>query len=100
MNPKDEIGRRLDECPLVAIIRGVTPDEAEASGDALYAAGLGIIEVPLTAPDPLESIRRLAGRLGERALVGAGTVLDPADVERVREAGGRIVVSPDTYPPV
>ncbi|MEA3036938.1 MAG: 2-dehydro-3-deoxyphosphogalactonate aldolase [Sphingomonadales bacterium] len=100
MNPSDEIRRRLDECPLVAIIRGVTPDEVEAIGEALYGAGLRIIEVPLNSPDPLESIRRLAGRLGERALVGAGTVLDPADVERVREAGGRIIVSPNTYAPV
>ncbi|MEA3040018.1 MAG: 2-dehydro-3-deoxyphosphogalactonate aldolase [Sphingomonadales bacterium] len=100
MNPKDEIRRRLDECPLVAIIRGVTPDEAEAIGDALYSAGIRIIEVPLNSPDPLESIRRIAGRLGDRALVGAGTVLDPADVERVREAGGRIIVAPNTYPPV
>jgi 2-dehydro-3-deoxyphosphogalactonate aldolase len=100
MNPRDEIRRRLDECPLVAIIRGVTPDDSEAIGDALYSAGIRIIEVPLNSPDPLESIRRIAGRLGERALVGAGTVLDPADVERVREAGGRIVVSPNTYPPV
>ncbi|MEA3032766.1 MAG: 2-dehydro-3-deoxyphosphogalactonate aldolase [Sphingomonadales bacterium] len=100
MNPRDEIRRRLDECPLVAIIRGVTPDDSEAIGDALYSAGIRIIEVPLNSPDPLESIRRIAGRLGDRALVGAGTVLDPADVERVREAGGRIVVSPNTYPPV
>ncbi|MEA3062181.1 MAG: 2-dehydro-3-deoxyphosphogalactonate aldolase [Sphingomonadales bacterium] len=100
MNPKDEIRRRLDECPLVAIIRGVTPDDAEAIGEALYSAGIRIIEVPLNSPDPLESIRRIAGRLGEKALVGAGTVLDPADVGRVREAGGRIIVSPNTYPPV
>jgi 2-dehydro-3-deoxyphosphogalactonate aldolase len=100
MNPSDEIRRRLDECPLVAIIRGVTPDDSEAIGEALYGAGIRIIEVPLNSPDPLESIRRIAGRLGDRALVGAGTVLDPADVERVREAGGRIIVSPNTYPPV
>jgi 2-dehydro-3-deoxyphosphogalactonate aldolase len=100
MNPKDEIRRRLDECPLVAIIRGVTPDDSEAIGEALYGAGIRIIEVPLNSPDPLESIRRIAVRLGDRALVGAGTVLDPADVERVREAGGRIIVAPNTYPPV
>jgi 2-dehydro-3-deoxyphosphogalactonate aldolase len=100
MNPKDEIRRRLDECPLVAIIRGVTPDDSEAIGEALCSAGIRIIEVPLNSPDPLDSIRRIAGRLGDRALVGAGTVLDPADVERVREAGGRIIVSPDSYPPV
>jgi len=86
----------LDQCPLVAIIRGVTPAEAEAIGDALYEGGLRIIEVPLNSPDPLASIERLAARFGDRALVGAGTVLKPEDVARVRDAGGRIIVSPDT----
>ncbi|MFL6863132.1 MAG: 2-dehydro-3-deoxy-6-phosphogalactonate aldolase [Allosphingosinicella sp.] len=100
MNPSEEIRARLAECPLVAIIRGVTPDEAEAIGDALYGAGIRIIEVPLNSPDPLESIRRLAARFEGRALIGAGTVLDPADVARVREAGGRIIVSPNVYSPV
>jgi 2-dehydro-3-deoxyphosphogalactonate aldolase len=100
MTPSEELKRRLAECPLVAIIRGVTPDEAEEIGEALYAAGIRIIEVPLNSPDPLESIRRLAARMGDRALVGAGTVLDPADVARVKEAGGRIIVSPNTYAPV
>ncbi|MFL6858196.1 MAG: 2-dehydro-3-deoxy-6-phosphogalactonate aldolase [Allosphingosinicella sp.] len=100
MNPSEEIRARLAECPLVAIIRGVTPDEAEAIGDALYGAGIRIIEVPLNSPDPLESIRRLAARFEGRALIGAGTVLDPADVARVGEAGGRIIVSPNVYSPV
>jgi 2-dehydro-3-deoxyphosphogalactonate aldolase len=86
----------LDQCPLVAIIRGVTPGEAEAVGDAIYEGGIRIIEVPLNSPDPLESIERLAKKFGERMLVGAGTVLDPSDVARVRDAGGRIIVSPDT----
>jgi 2-dehydro-3-deoxyphosphogalactonate aldolase len=100
MTPSEELKRRLAECPLVAIIRGVTPDEAEAIGEAIHAAGIRIIEVPLNSPDPLESIRRLAARMGDRALVGAGTVLDPVDVARVKEAGGRIIVSPNTYAPV
>jgi 2-dehydro-3-deoxyphosphogalactonate aldolase len=100
MNPSEEIRARLAECPLVAIIRGVTPDEAEAIGDALYGAGIRIVEVPLNSPDPLESIRRLADRFEGRALIGAGTVLDPADVARVREAGGRIIVSPNAHSPV
>jgi 2-dehydro-3-deoxyphosphogalactonate aldolase len=100
MNPAEEIRARLDECPLVAIIRGVTPDEVEAIGDAVYGAGIRIVEVPLNSPDPLESIRRLAARFEGRALIGAGTVLDPADVARVRQAGGRIIVSPSTYAPV
>lgn len=97
MTPSETLKRRLAECPLVAIIRGVTPDEAEAIGEAIFEAGIRIIEVPLNSPEPLESIRRLAARMGERALVGAGTVLDPADVARVKEAGGRLIVSPNTY---
>src|SRR6185503_5016847 len=84
------------ECPLIAILRGVRPDEAEAIGEAAYEGGIRIIEVPLNSPDPLSSIELLARRFGERALVGAGTVLDPADVARVRDAGGRLIVSPDT----
>ena len=96
MNPKQELLKRLGECPLVAIIRGVTPDEVEAIGEAIYEAGIRIIEVPLNSPDPLDSIARLAKRLGDRALIGAGTVLDPADVARVKEAGGRLIVSPST----
>ena len=100
MNPGEELRRRLDECPLVAIIRGVTPGEAEATGRAIFEAGIRIIEVPLNSPDPLASIERLAALFGESALVGAGTVLDPADVGRVRDAGGRIIVSPNTFPPV
>ena len=88
--------RYMDECPLVAIIRGVTPDEAEAIADAIYEGGIRIIEVPLNSPDPLQSIERIAAEFGERVLVGAGTVLDAADVQRVRDVGGRIIVSPDT----
>jgi len=88
--------RYLDECPLIAIIRGVTPDEAEAIGDAIYQGGIRIIEVPLNSPDPLRSIALLAERLGERALVGAGTVLSADQVQQVKNAGGRIIVSPDT----
>lgn len=100
MNPAQELERRLSECPLVAIIRGVTPGEAVAVGEALHAEGIRIIEVPLNSPEPLESIRLLAQSLGDRALVGAGTVLDPVDVQRVADAGGRLIVSPNTYAPV
>jgi 2-dehydro-3-deoxyphosphogalactonate aldolase len=88
--------RYLDACPLVAIIRGVTPGEAEAIGDAIHEAGIRIIEVPLNSPDPLQSIERLAKRFGEEMLVGAGTVLEPGDVGRVWDAGGRLIVSPET----
>lgn len=96
MSAKELLHRYLDECPLIAIVRGVTPDEAEAIGDAIYEGGIRIIEVPLNSPEPLTSIERLAKRLGERMLVGAGTVLSAADVARVQGAGGRIIVSPDT----
>jgi 2-dehydro-3-deoxyphosphogalactonate aldolase len=90
------LNRYLGECPLIAIIRGVTPEDAEAIGDAIYDGGIRIIEVPLNSPEPLKSIERLARNLGERALIGAGTVLTPDDVRRVKDAGGRIIVSPDT----
>lgn len=83
-------------CPLVAIIRGVTPDEAEAVGDALYEAGIRIIEVPLNSPDPLKSIAILDRRMGDRALIGAGTVLTTLQVRDVKEAGGKLIVSPNT----
>lgn len=84
----------LAACPLVAIIRGVTPDEVEGVGDALIEAGIRIIEVPLNSPDPLSSIERLVRRVGDAATVGAGTVLDPADVRRLAEIGAELVVSP------
>lgn len=100
MSARELLHRYLDVCPLVAIIRGVRPDEAEAIGDAILEAGIRIIEVPLNSPDPLSSIERLAMKFGDSVLVGAGTVLDPADVGRVRESGGRIIVSPDTNPAV
>jgi 2-dehydro-3-deoxyphosphogalactonate aldolase len=96
MSAREVLHRYLEECPLVAIIRGVTPDEAEAIGDAIYEGGIRIIEVPLNSPDPLTSIERLAKRFGDRVLVGAGTVLEPTDVGRIWDAGGRIIVSPDT----
>jgi 2-dehydro-3-deoxyphosphogalactonate aldolase len=96
VSAKELLNRYLDECPLIAIIRGVTPDDAEAIGDAIYEGGIRIIEVPLNSPDPLRSIELLASRLGDRALVGAGTVMSSGQVQQVRDAGGRIIVSPDT----
>jgi 2-dehydro-3-deoxyphosphogalactonate aldolase len=100
MNPLEDLRRRLGECVLVAIIRGVTPGEVEAIGEAIFEAGIRIIEVPLNSPDPLASIERLARRFGESALIGAGTVHDARDVARVSEAGGRVIVSPSTFEPV
>ena len=100
MNATELLHRYLDQCPLVAIIRGVTPADADAIGDAIFEGGIRIIEVPLNSPDPLTSIDRLAKRFGERMLVGAGTVLASEDVDRVRQAGARLIVSPDTNPSV
>lgn len=96
MSAKELLQRYLDECPLIAIIRGVTSDEAEAIGDAIYEGGIRIIEVPLNSPDPLSSIGKLAAKFGDRVLVGAGTVLRTEEVAAVKRAGGRIIVSPDT----
>ena len=100
MNAVEDFRRHLAECPLVAIIRGVTPDEVESIGDALFEAGIRIIEVPLNSPDPLDSVGKLAVRFGDRATIGAGTVLTPAQVHEVKEMGGRLIVSPSTYAPV
>ena len=96
MGTKQLFQKYLDECPLIAIIRGISPDDAEAIGHAIYESGIRIIEVPLNSPDPLKSIEKLAKKLGEDALIGAGTVLNPRQVAEVQNAGGRIIVSPDT----
>lgn len=81
--------------PLIAILRGVTPDEIPAIGDALVEEGFRLIEVPLNSPAPLASIATLAARHGSRALIGAGTVLTVTEMEAVAEAGGRLIVSPN-----
>ncbi len=83
----------LSEFPLVAILRGLTPDNAIAIGGVLVEAGFRIIEVPLNSPQPFVSIERLAKTYSD-AMIGAGTVLDPHDVDRVRDAGGRLIVMP------
>ena len=81
MSAVEDFRRYFAECPLVAIIRGVTPAEAEGIASALYDGGIRIIEVPLNSPQPLDSIRIIAERFGDRTLVGAGTVLDPEEVQ-------------------
>jgi 2-dehydro-3-deoxyphosphogalactonate aldolase len=86
--------------PLVAILRGIRPEEVLEIGAALREAGIGAIEVPLNSPAPLESIARLAASCGDRCLCGAGTVLRAADVDAVHAAGGRLIVTPNTVPAV
>lgn len=84
----------LDPLPLVAVLRGITPAEVETIGVALTDNGFRILEVPLNSPDPFESIRRLSQLHRQRCLIGAGTVLDVGDVERVARVGGRLIVMP------
>ena len=83
------------KCPMIAILRGVKPDEVEAIGEALVEAGFTILEVPMNSPDPLDSIARLARRFEGRAVVGAGTVLRVEDVEAVGAAGGTLIIAPN-----
>jgi len=84
----------LDPLPLVAVLRGITPAEVEAIGAALTDNGFRILEVPLNSPDPFESIRRLSQLYRQRCLIGAGTVLNVDDVQRVAQVGGRLIVMP------
>ena len=90
----------LAELPLVAILRGVTPARIEGVAAALYDAGIRAIEVPLNSPEPFKSIELLTKQFGETCLTGAGTVLDTANVDRVLDAGGTLLVTPNTNPAV
>ena len=84
----------LARCPLIAILRGITPAEALPIGEALFAAGFLVIEVPLNSPEPFRSIEALAQRFGRDAVIGAGTVMTGEDVAAVEAAGGRLIVMP------
>jgi 2-dehydro-3-deoxyphosphogalactonate aldolase len=88
----------LAACPVIAILRGVRPEEVSDHAHALFDAGVRAIEAPLNSPDPLASISRLAKAFGETCLCGAGTVLSAAQVEEVAGAGGKLIVSPNTDP--
>jgi 2-dehydro-3-deoxyphosphogalactonate aldolase len=90
----------MAKLPLVAILRGVTPTEAPAIAEALLAENFDLIEIPLNSPDPLASIAAVRRLAPTRAYVGAGTVLTPGQVEEVAEAGGDLVVTPNTDPAV
>lgn len=84
----------LERCPLIAILRGVKPQEVESIVEVLAEEGLTIVEVPLNSPEPLKSIERLSARFGEKLLIGAGTVTKPSGVADVAAAGGRLIVTP------
>jgi 2-dehydro-3-deoxyphosphogalactonate aldolase len=88
------------KCPLIAILRGVKPNEVEDVGEALVAAGFTLIEVPMNSPDPLDSVARLAKRFAGRAEIGAGTVLRTEQVAAVQAAGGTMIISPNANPGV
>ena len=90
----------LAPTPLVAILRGVTPDEADSIAAVIVEAGFGAIEVPLNSPDPLVSIELIARLFGDKVVVGAGTVLEPDQVDEVAEAGAKLVVAPNADPTV
>jgi 2-dehydro-3-deoxyphosphogalactonate aldolase len=89
-----DFDRAFSDCPLIAILRGITPEECEAVAAVLVDEGFRIIEVPLNSPEPVQSIRRLAQKFGTTALIGAGTVMTAGDCAQVAEAGGRLIVMP------
>jgi len=90
----------VSQCALIAVLRGITPDEVGPVSTTLHGAGIRIVEVTLNSPEPYESIGRLAGKFGDRLVIGAGTVLSEADVNLVKVHGGRIAVAPDCNPAV
>ena len=93
------LSQALAQLPLIAILRGLTPAEAPTIGQALMDSGFAIIEVPLNSPDPLASIRALTDMFPQ-TLIGAGTVLNTAQVQQVHAAGGRLIVAPNFQPAV
>jgi 2-dehydro-3-deoxyphosphogalactonate aldolase len=89
-----------EQCPVVAILRGIKPDEVTAVADILFNAGIRLLEIPLNSPDPLSSISTVAKYTQGRMLAGAGTVLTPDEVKEVGMAGGKFIISPNTDPEV
>ncbi|MBQ7394700.1 MAG: 2-dehydro-3-deoxy-6-phosphogalactonate aldolase [Lentisphaeria bacterium] len=84
------------QCPAVAILRGLTTPEVPEVCDALFRAGITLLEIPLNSPDPITSIAAAVKHCGDRQMVGAGTVLTPEDVQNVAAAGGKFIISPNT----
>jgi 2-dehydro-3-deoxyphosphogalactonate aldolase len=97
--PANTLAQAMAQLPLIAILRGLTPAEAPAIGEALVSSGFAIIEVPLNSPEPLQSIATLTRKFPQ-ALIGAGTVLNAQQVKDVHDAGGRLVVAPNFNPAV
>ena len=93
---KREFEAKLEECPLIAILRGITPEEVPAVCDVLFDAGIRLLEIPLNSPDACKSIRIAAEHCAGKQMVGAGTVLTPEDVRNVKAAGGTFIISPNT----
>jgi 2-dehydro-3-deoxyphosphogalactonate aldolase len=100
MNLPNRFAEAIAAMPIVAILRGVTPDEVVSVAQAIFDAGVRVIEVPLNSPYPLTSITKLAAHFGDSAIVGAGTVLTVDDVARCKAAGAQIIVSPNMNPDV
>jgi 2-dehydro-3-deoxyphosphogalactonate aldolase len=98
VDAEKKLDRLLKQMPVVAILRGVKPDDVVEIGEAIFTAGIGVIEVPLNSPQPFESISRLARALGDDCIIGCGTLVNKSDVKRVAEAGGQIAVTPNTNP--
>lgn len=90
-----QLNEAMDKCRLVAILRGVRPDEAVDMADALISAGFAMIEVPLNSPDPLTSIERMVNSFGEDAVIGAGTVLTVHECGQLADIGAQLVISPN-----
>jgi 2-dehydro-3-deoxyphosphogalactonate aldolase len=94
------LDQAIETMPLVAILRGIGPEDAVAVAERLVEEGMAIIEVPLNSPHPFRSIEAIAKAVGDKALIGAGTVLDPEQVVGVKDAGGRLIVMPHSDPAV
>jgi 2-dehydro-3-deoxyphosphogalactonate aldolase len=98
MSINHKLNSHLAKMPVVAIIRGVRPDEVVDIANAIYSAGISVIEVPLNSPDPFSSIEKLSQAWGDSCVIGCGTLLNKKDAKKVAAAGGQIAVTPNTNP--